>query len=664
MENRIITLVNRRWFRRCLLGTTLVISLVLTAFFGLRNVVLHRLAGPHLEAFRQRFGAVLTVGDVFFTGWATLHIDSLMLRPANGDTLLTLGRATVKPSFLKLVVGRLSPKEVVLERVDIRLARTDTLTNYMFLLSGSGSSSDSSRSTGAVGYAQMVDKLADLVFEKLPADLSIKGFRVAANLNGNRFVVSTPTFHLSDHETENSVFVTNRSVTVPLVVKGRFHRAHREAGFSVVRADTSKWVLPYLDWKWNASVSFDTLRFFMAVKPMVDQTVDLQGTGMFTGLRVEQRLLSDKPVVFDRLQGDFLYHITEEAIELDSSSIFSINSLEVKPWVRIEPRKPLKVAVELHKPWFEASELFESLPRGLFANLQGIKVKGQLRYDFSFSLDMACPDSLTFNSSLDRKQFGIVQYGATNLALINGSFLHTAYEQGKPARSFVVGSENPNFRELESISPYLRHAIMTAEDGGFMWHQGFLPDAFRSAVVDNVKAGRFVRGGSTISMQLVKNVFLNRNKTVTRKLEEALIVWLIENQRLSSKERMFEVYLNIIEMGPLVYGVEEGARFYFNKDASKLTLAESIFMASIVPRPKWFRYSFDEQGHLRDFLAPYYDFLAHRMVEKGFITDAEAAALRPDVKLTGPALGFLSTVDTLQDATSPGDSLLIFSHER
>jgi len=101
----------------------------------------------------------------------------------------------------------------------------------------------------------------------------------------------------------------------------------------------------------------------------------------------------------------------------------------------------------------------------------------------------------------------------------------------------------------------------------------------------NIKERRFARGGSTITMQLVKNVFLNRNKTIARKMEEILLVWLIENQQLCSKERMFEVYLNIIELGPHIYGANEAAHFYFNKDASKLTLPESIFIASIIPRP-------------------------------------------------------------------------------
>ena len=82
----------------------------------------------------------------------------------------------------------------------------------------------------------------------------------------------------------------------------------------------------------------------------------------------------------------------------------------------------------------------------------------------------------------------------------------------------------------------------------------------------NIKERKFARGGSTITMQLVKNVFLKRNKTIARKMEEILLTWLIENQQLCSKERMFEVYLNIIELGPHVYGAKGSSFLFWQKN--------------------------------------------------------------------------------------------------
>ena len=194
---------------------------------------------------------------------------------------------------------------------------------------------------------------------------------------------------------------------------------------------------------------------------------------------------------------------------------------------------------------------------------------------------------------------------------------------------------------------------MTSEDGGFYQHRGFLPDAFRESIITNIKERRFARGGSTISMQLVKNVFLSRNKTIARKLEEALIVWLIENQGLCTKDRMFEVYLNIIEWGPLVYGANEASRFYFNKDAGRLTLAEAIFLASIIPRPKAFRWAFDDNGRLRDYNAEFYRLVSNKMLSKGWITPADAEHLKPEVDLKGPARLMLKNPDTTSIFVEP-----------
>ena len=165
--------------------------------------------------------------------------------------------------------------------------------------------------------------------------------------------------------------------------------------------------------------------------------------------------------------------------------------------------------------------------------------------------------------------------------------------------------------------------------------------AIQESLIQDLKEHRFVRGGSTLSMQLVKNVFLSRKKTIARKLEEMLIVWLIEENGLTSKERMFEVYLNIAEWGPGIYGAAEASHFYFAKEPSELTLAESIYMASIIPRPKHFKYSFDGRN-LKESNDAFFDLLLRRMLERERITAEEAAGVSPrQVHITGPALHYL-----------------------
>lgn len=274
-------------------------------------------------------------------------------------------------------------------------------------------------------------------------------------------------------------------------------------------------------------------------------------------------------------------------------------------------------------------------------------------FNFHLKLDLEKPDSLELNSSLSAKNFKIEKYGKENFANINNTFLFDAYDGDRYVKSIIVGKENPDFVSLTDISHYLQYAVLTSEDPSFFYHRGFIEDAFRESMIENLKAKRFVRGGSTISMQLVKNVFLSREKTISRKLQEMLIVWLIENQHLVSKERMFEIYLNVIEWGPGIYGIKDAAHFYFDKTPAQLNLAESIYLAGIIPRPKYYKYSFDSTGNLKPYLASYYRIMTNRMLAKTWITPLDTFNLEPQVKLKGPALKYVvpqdsSAADTLE----------------
>jgi membrane peptidoglycan carboxypeptidase len=115
---------------------------------------------------------------------------------------------------------------------------------------------------------------------------------------------------------------------------------------------------------------------------------------------------------------------------------------------------------------------------------------------------------------------------------------------------------------------------------------------------------------------------------------------------------MYEVYLNIIEWGPDVYGINEAARFYFGKKPMDLDLAESIYLTSIIPHPKYFKYSFDSLGNLKPFIAGYYRLIANHLLKKEKITQAEFDSLQPTVKLNGEALKYILPLDTLPADTT------------
>jgi membrane peptidoglycan carboxypeptidase len=283
----------------------------------------------------------------------------------------------------------------------------------------------------------------------------------------------------------------------------------------------------------------------------------------------------------------------------------------------------------------------------MFDEVRDIVADGRLQYAMNFSISSSQPDSAVFESTMKKEKFRLRKYGSVNLMKMNGEFVQNVYERDRLVRSFMVGPSNPAYTPLDKISVQFINAVLTSEDGNFFFHNGFNEEAFRRSIIANFKAGRFVRGGSTITMQLVKNVFLTRKKTVARKAEEALLVWLIENNNLYSKERMLEVYLNIIELGPGIYGVGEAAPFYFGKSPSELTLPEGIFLASLLPHPKWFKYSFDTLGNLKPYLADYYRIVSDFMLRRELISQEEHDQLLPHITLNGPAREMIVPSDTI-----------------
>lgn len=158
----------------------------------------------------------------------------------------------------------------------------------------------------------------------------------------------------------------------------------------------------------------------------------------------------------------------------------------------------------------------------------------------------------------------------------------------------VVGPSNPDFVPLAELPEHVVRAVTTSEDAGFFGHSGFDFDELRNALVAGAEAGRVVRGGSTISQQLAKNLFLSRRKTIARKLREAAATVALE--ATLPKRRILEIYLNVAEWGPGVYGIGAAAQHWFGKDARALTPKEAAFLASVIPNPVryHFMYARDE----------------------------------------------------------------------
>jgi hypothetical protein len=626
---------------------------VLILLFIFRSMIFTLYLQKKIHRFNVTHNAELRVEKAKVKSFSSLLITGIMLKPLQGDTLLKADSVLVTINPWKLITGKLVIRRLKMERTTIRMIRRGDSTNYMFLLERRQERNGTEKKDTLVNLAARADLICDAMFDRIPASLEINRLTIYNEINNHCLKVYINKGEIGDHRFRFPLAVTENDTLRNMELAGTFNDDDRIASFSLYSPGEERCKLPFLKYRWNADVGFDTLKVTLREQGKGDDLTGFTGSLALYGLRVMQPRVAANLVSFNKLGLDFTVNVGKDFAELDSASEVTFDRLVFHPYFKYRPFPVKQVTLAIHKPEFPAEELFSSLPGGLFTNLENIRVKGDLSFDLDFFVDLSQPDSLVFASDLSRHGFGVISYGNAGLAKIDSAFPYTAYERGEPVRTFMVGPENPNYRPLDRISHYLQVSVLNSEDGAFYQHRGFMPDAFRESIITNIKERRFVRGGSTITMQLVKNVFLSRNKNIARKLEEVLLVWLIENQGLCTKDRMFEVYLNIIEWGPMIYGANEAARFYFNKDASKLTLGEAIFMASIIPRPKWFKYAFEPDGRLRESEKGFYRILSEKMLRKGQITLHDLDNLDTDIRLKGPARLLIQKTDSV-----PPDSLL------
>lgn len=299
-------------------------------------------------------------------------------------------------------------------------------------------------------------------------------------------------------------------------------------------------------------------------------------------------------------------------------------------------KTPERVAAQLTGgiPLASCQALLESAPEGMLPLLRGMKLSGTFALDAAIDVDTS--DLSKMHVTWDFKNECRVT--EVPVALAPRRFLSPFRLQVKDVTGRIVSIETgpgtQNWTPYAGITPNMETAVLICEDGGFLRHAGFDRQAIENSIKENVKAGRFVRGASTISMQLAKNLYLSFDKTLSRKLQEAVLTTLLEQEL--SKEEMMELYLNVIEYGPGIYGITAAAEHYFKTTPAALSLGQALYLASILPNPT--HQHFTESGAVSDGWMRYLQKLMRIAVKIGRISEAEyEAALEEEVRFGVPA---------------------------
>jgi hypothetical protein len=592
---------------------TIVLIIVGSIAYSKREALLQKMIVKAIAKANNDYDLDVKIGEAGFNGLSTVHMTNISVVPKERDTLTTISDMTIGVKLWPLIFGDVKLAEMNLKDGRINVVFKDSLSNLDFFLKRK--KKDNSEDKPKVALSEIANNLLNQILYKVPDDMEIKNLLLTLNDNDTaKLSFLTTTATIDDGVLQSTIQVNNNEATWHVNGEVKAGRKHFDV---MVYADNKKVELPYLNNKLHAKVSFDTIRTVLKGADYSGDDYKIEGSWSVRNLLLNHPKIAANDIVVPeaRIEADLL--IGSNYVALDSTSTVYLKKAEIHPYLKytLSPNKIYEV--KLKAPEQDAQEMLNAFPQGLFESLEGLKVSGKVRYALNFYLNSAEPDSVKFDSGLTPTNFKILKWGKINLQKINEPFVYTPYEYGKPMRDIMIGPSNPNFTPLSQVSSNFKNAILTSEDPSFFSHKGFVQESIRKSFAVNFKEKKFVRGGSTISMQLVKNVFLSRKKTLARKAEEILIVWLIENNRLVSKNRMLEVYFNIIEMGQNVYGIGEATRHYFGKSPSELNIGEGIFLANIVPRPKIALFKFRGDGGLKDYMYNYFQYIGNIMARRG-----------------------------------------------
>ena len=286
-------------------------------------------------------------------------------------------------------------------------------------------------------------------------------------------------------------------------------------------------------------------------------------------------------------------------------------------------KSPL-IQVGLRFPRQPCQSFASAIPRAILGPLGDMRLGGKMAFSARLSLDFERPDSslLALTGDIDDcwpETLGSDADGKLQ-KIREGSFVREWPDDVR------VGPGTGGFVRLDEMPPYVPGAALMTEDGLFYSHHGFRLASINRSLKRTVAKRRFWVGGSTITQQLAKNVFLDRQKILARKIREAILAWNLE--RTFGKDTLLELYLNIIEYGPGIYGISNGAQFYFGKSVSDLTPLEAAFLMGLKPQPKW-GYSIWRKNKTSENWKRLLRAILERMARRGFIPPEAVDELAP-----------------------------------
>ena len=600
---------------------TLIILLLIGGYiaYSKRGALLQKAIAKAKAKAKKDYNLNLNIGSAGFTGLSTVSFGDITVVPDQRDSLLSIKKFDISVELMPLIFGNVKLSNVVLQSGHLNLTDINKVKNFDFLFKKKKDTTAETKSK--VDLSELANSLIKQVLYKIPDNLDVKDFLVTFTNDSAKVKLLAQTALIKSGKLSSTIKVDDGAATWHFA--GKMHPSDKDIEVSLF-ADGKKVEMPLVEKRYHLKLNFDTITTRLQKVENSEGVTKIYGYWSVRNLVINHKGLSSSDIIVPSGSIDANVFVGKNYVSLDSTSVIHLKKIAIKPYLKYQ-LNPVKIyTAKVNTDWLNAQDIFDSLPEGMFESLSGIQATGKLKYHMHLFMDTSNPDEVQFESGLSKQNFHVTKFGKIDLGKLNRAFVYTPYERGKPMPPRTIGPQNPDYTPLNEISPNVRYAVMTSEDPAFYTNHGFAEESIRRSIATDFKEKKFKRGASTISMQLIKNAFLSREKTLSRKIEEILIVWIIENDNIMNKDRMLEVYFNIVEWGRNIYGISEASHYYFGRPPSELTLGQGIYLASILPHPKTGLYSFLPDGSLRPSLQNYFNLIGKLMAGRG-LTQADSS---------------------------------------
>jgi hypothetical protein len=322
--------------------------------------------------------------------------------------------------------------------------------------------------------------------------------------------------------------------------------------------------------------------------------------------------------------------------------------------IHTREREHRRYRLDVEVPAVGCQQVLDAIPRELVPGLQGFALDGEFSASVRLDADFANLDAMVLDGKVDLDKCRVRETPAlASVARLNSGFTHRVVMRDGRTRVLRLSPGSGSFTPLAATSRYMTEAVLTTEDGSFRRHDGFNTSQLEVALRRNLAEDKVRLGASTITMQMVKNVLLSHERTLSRKVQELFLTWWVE--QALSKQRIMELYLNVIEFGPGVYGITNAARHYFGKHPGELTSLEAAYLTLMLPSPVR-RHSHYCQGALDERFTNKLHGIHALMRDRGRITEQEflvydAQPLVFDPVERGDPAACLAEIDALMAGT-------------